>query len=259
LAGLTAATLAHHRDILLVLVSKELKLRYKNTFLGYAWSVLHPLAMAMVFYLVFKVFMKIRMEDYSLFLITGLFAWQWFQNSLGASSAVFLNNSTLIRKVRFPRSYLVLAGVLNDLFHYAVSIPVILAFMLYSHRYPSVAWIWGIPLLLGIQLMLTYGIALLVATGNLFFRDLERLTLILTMLWLYLTPVIYPVSMVPERWRWGLYVNPVAPLIVGWRSLFMEGTLSFDLTVAGLGWAVLLMIVGYHTYRAVEWRFAELV
>lgn len=257
--GRPAGGWTYYRDLLHVLVSKEFRLRYRSTFFGYAWSVLHPLALATVFFIAFKVVMRLEMEDYGLFLIAGLFAWQWFQNSVGAANLFFLGNSTLIKKVRFPRAFLVLAGVLNDLIHFVASIPVILLFMLYYGKHPTLAWLWAVPALVATQLMLTYGLALIVATGNLFFRDLERLTLILTMLWFYLTPVLYPETLVPAGWRWMLYANPMAPVVISWRALFLTGAPSPALMGVGLAWALALWGIGQMVYRTFEWRFAEVV
>lgn len=249
----------YYRDLIRVLVSKELKLRYKNTILGYAWSVLHPLAFALVYFFVFKIVMRIQMENYALFIITGLFPWQWFNNSVNASNFFFLGNSSLIKKVKFPRSFLVLTGVLNDLIHFVATIPVIVIFMLMYRKYPSGQWFYQLPLLVLVQFGFTYGVSLFVATCNLFFRDLERITNIFTMLWFFLTPIIFPIEMIPERYRWFLIFNPMASLIASWRKVFLEGTLPWDLLTAASCFTVLAFIFGSRVYKKLEWRFAEIV
>jgi lipopolysaccharide transport system permease protein len=249
----------YYRDLVAVLVAKEFKVRYKSTFFGYAWSVLHPLAFAGVFYIMFKIIVRIKMDDYVLFLICGLFPWQWFQNSVNASNFSFLNNASLIKKVKFPRAFLALAGVLNDTIHFVISIPVIAIFMVCYGKYPSLSWLWQIPVLAAITFTFTYGASLLVATCNLFFRDLERLTIILTMLWFYLTPILYPVEMIPPKYVWALYANPMTPVIVCWRKIFLEGVLPFDFCLAGACMAGLVYIAGRNVYTALQWRFAEIV
>ncbi len=249
----------YYRDLIRVLVSKELKLRYKSTILGYAWSVLHPLAFALVYFFVFKIVMRIQMENYALFIITGLFPWQWFNNSVNASNLFFLGNSSLIKKVKFPRSFLVLTGVLNDLIHFVATIPVIVIFMLIYRKYPSAQWFYQLPLLVLVQFGFTYSVSLFLATCNLFFRDLERITNIFTMLWFFLTPIIFPIEMIPERFRWFLIFNPMASLIDCWRKVLLEGTLPWDHLTAILCFTVLAFIVGSHVYKKLEWRFAEIV
>jgi lipopolysaccharide transport system permease protein len=256
---MNAAALRYYRDLLFVLVAKDLKVRYKSTFLGYAWSPLHPLAFAVVFFFVFRIIIQFEVENFALFLIAGLFPWHCLSNSLVASNAFFLGNGPPIKKVRFPRALLVLAGVLNDAVHSAISIPVILLFMLCCRVYPSPCWLWGVPLLFAVQLLLTYGLSLLLASLNLFFRDLERLTVILVLLLFYLTPVICPEGMVPEQFRWMLYANPMAPVTVAWRGLFLEGSLRLGFCAVALVTALLVLVVGHLVCRKLEWRFAEVV
>jgi lipopolysaccharide transport system permease protein len=249
----------YYRDLIWVLVAKELKLRYKNTVLGYVWSVLNPLVFAMVFFVMFKVIMRLSVENYALFLITGLFPWQWFSNSVTASNNFFLGNSSLIKRVKFPRYFLVLAGVLNDLIHFALSILVIVIFMLVYHKHPSLSWVLLLPFLVVVQFLLTMGIALMVSTCNLFFRDMERLTGILVMIWFYVTPVLFPLNMIPPRFQWTIFANPMGSLVICWRSLFLGVPLSpFHLAQAA-AWAALIFVTGFGIYRSLEWRFAEIV
>lgn len=252
-------TSRYARDLLGVLVAKELKLRYKHTVLGYAWSVLHPLAFALVFFVVIRRVMRVPVENYGIFLICGLFPWQWFQNSVAAANNFFLGNGTLIKKIRFPRSFLVLAGVLNDGIHFAASVPVIVLFLLYFDKTPSPAWLYQVPLLAAIQFAFTYGLALLVATANLFFRDLERLTVIFTMLWFYVTPVLFPASMIPPRLAWILYANPMGAVVECWRRVFLDGALPAGLCATAAGFALAAVGLGHAVYRRYEWRFAEVV
>ncbi|MCJ7747978.1 MAG: ABC transporter permease, partial [Desulfobacterales bacterium] len=144
-------------DLIVVLTQKEMKVRYKSSFLGYLWSIAHPLAFALVFFIAFKIVMKIQMEDYSLFLIAGLFPWQWFSNSVNASPMVFLSNASIIKKVNFPRDIIPFAIVLQDMIHFILSIPVIVLFLFIYQKSPSLSWFYGIPLLMVIQFLMTLG------------------------------------------------------------------------------------------------------
>jgi len=252
-------TLRYVYDLILVLTQKEMKVRYKNSFFGYLWSIGHPLAFAFVFFVAFKVVMRIPMENYTLFLIAGLFPWQWFANSVAISTSVFLANTSIIKKVNFPRGSLVAATVLQDMIHFVLALPVIVFFMFLDGKSPSLPWIAGVPLLLAIQFAFTLGLSLFVSSVNLFFRDMERLTAIFTTLLFYFTPVIYPMSMVPERYRHFLNYNPVTPIVVSWRSLLLDGRFESASLLLGLLYAAASFAFGYWVYRKLSWKFAEVL
>ncbi len=162
-------TFSHYWDLVVVLTKKEIKVRYKNNVLGYLWSIANPLAFALVFYLAFKLVMKVQVENYALFLIAGLFPWQWFSNSVGVSPTIFLGNGSMIKKVNFPKGAVVLAIVLQDMIHFFLSLPVVVLFLFIYGSSPSWSWIYGVPLLILIQTLLTFGVALTLASINLFF------------------------------------------------------------------------------------------
>lgn len=254
-----SASLQQRLDVVLVLLGKELKVRYKNTILGYAWSVAYPLAFALVFYFAFKVVARIPIENYALFVVMGLFPWQWLQNSVTGANGFFLANAPLVKKVRFPRSLLVLTGVLNDLVHFLASFPVLIGLMLWSGMRPGADWLWQVPLLLVIQFGVTYGLSLAVATANLFLRDLERLVGLGTLLWLYLTPVLFPWDMVPASIRWTLWLNPMGLVVTAWRACFTGAPLRADVVAAAALWSLALALFGQLVYRRFEGRFAEVV
>lgn len=249
----------YYRDLILVLTQKEIKVRYKSSIFGYLWSIGHPLAFAFVFFIAFKIVMKIQMEDYALFLIAGLFPWQWFSNSVNVSPMVFLSNSSLIKKVNFPRNIIPLVMVLQDMIHFILSIPVIVLFLFLYDRSPSLTWFYGIPLLLGIQFLFTYGVSLMVSSINLFFRDLERLTSIITTLLFYFTPIIYPEKMVPEKYKPLINLNPLAPLMTSWRNLFLDGKVELASLLVISAYSVFIFGSGYIIYKKLSWRFAEVL
>jgi len=255
----TGKSLQYYRDLITVLTQKELKIRYKRSFLGYLWSIANPLALAMVFFIAFKIFMKIQIENYTLFLISGLFPWQWFANSVNSSAMVFVGNASLIKKVNFRTESLVVATVLNDMLHFMLSIPVIVIFIFFYGLKPNISWLAGIPLLLGIQIIITFGFSIAVATVNLFFRDIERIVSILTMLMFYVTPIIYSEDMVPPAYKKLILLNPLSILMIGWRDLFMKGVLDYGNIALSFAYAVIVLAIGYLIYLRLRWRFAEVL
>jgi lipopolysaccharide transport system permease protein len=249
----------YYRDLVIALTHKEFKVRYKRSFLGYLWSVANPLALAFVFFIAFKVFMKIQIENYTLFLISGLFPWQWFSNSVSSSATVFVSNAPLIKKVNFRKEVLVVAAVLNDMLHFVLSIPVIIIFIFFYGITPSLSWVIGIPLLLIIQFMITFGFSIAISAINLFFRDIERIVVIFITLMFYLTPIIYPVDMVPDPYKAFIMLNPLSVLMVSWRELFMNGTLHFKDIGNIFIYSLFVMAIGYLIFRRLRWRFAEVL
>lgn len=249
----------HLKDVLFVLTQKEIKVRYKSSWLGYAWSVANPLTFAFVYVIAFGVIIRVDIPHYPLFLIAGLFPWQWLSNSITASPNIFLANASLLKKVRFPRNVLVAATVLNDGVHFVLSIPVIIGFLLVYGSTPSWPWFIGVPLLVLAQLSLVYGLALAIASLNLFFRDLERLTTLFMTFLLFLTPVVYSESMIPPPYGVLIYVNPIAPLILSWRKLFLSGHMEWSLVALAYGYALLAVGLGSGIYHKLSWKFAEVV
>lgn len=249
----------HYIDLITVLTQKEIKVRYKNSFLGYLWSIGHPLTFAIVYYIAFKVVMKIQTKDYVLFLISGLFPWQWFVNSVNAAPNLFLLNASIIKKVNFPRNSIPFTQVLQDMIHFFFAIPVVILFLFIYDKTPSISWIYGIPALLTVQLTMTYGVCLLISSINLFFRDLERLAVILVTLIFYFTPIIYPETMVPNQYRYLMKFNPLAPLIISWRKLFLDGSIELSSLVLSLVYSLLFLAAGHYVYRKLSWKFAEVL
>ncbi len=172
---------------------------------------------------------------------------------------VFLGNASIIKKVNFPRNIIPLTTVLQDMIHFVLSIPVIVLFIFIYHKSPSFSWLYGIPMLLAIQFLMTYGICLIVSSINLFFRDLERLTVIFMTLLFYFTPIIYPETMIPEKYKTLINLNPLAPLMISWRNLFLNGQLEPSSLIVSFAYSIFAFILGYLVYKKISWKFAEVL
>jgi lipopolysaccharide transport system permease protein len=213
----------------------------------------------MVFYIVFSVFNRFGVENYGLFLITALFPWQWVSNSLGVAPNTFYGNGDIIKKTKFSRHLIVAAVVFQDCFHFLLSIPVIIVFLLVHDMLPSFHWLWQVPILALIQLSLVYGMALVLASLNLFFRDMEKLTSILLMFLFYFTPVLYALDNVPPEYQQWVMLNPMAPLMISWRSVFMEGVMPWEYLGYAIVYAAFFAALGRAVYSKLVWRFAEVL
>jgi lipopolysaccharide transport system permease protein len=249
----------NYKDLILVLTQKEIKIRYKNSVLGYFWSILHPLAFAFVFFIAFKIVMRIQIENYTLFLLSGLFPWQWLANSVGTAPGIFIGNASIIKKVNFPRNIIPLVVVLQNMLHFILSIPVIVLFIFIYNKTPYAFWLYAIPLLLFLQFVITYFLSLLISSINIFFRDMEKLTVIAMMLFFYMTPIIYSVQMVPERFRHLIIIHPFAPLMINWRNIFLYGTINTGYLISSIIYAIFFSVIGYAVYKKLSWKFAEVL
>lgn len=250
-------SLESYWDLLVLLVQKELKVRYKKNVLGYVWSIANPLAFAFVYFFAFKVVMRIQAEAYPLVLLSGLFPWQWYANTITTSPNYFISTSAIIRKVSFPLSTIPLAATLNNMLHFLFSVPVLLLMLFFYHRIPTVHWIYGLLLLVVIQTTTLYGISLMLSALNLFLRDIERVAQIVAQFAFFFTPIVYTVDLIPERYRVFLPLNPAAPLMVSWRDLILKGQFDWMYVLISAGYALIFLGLGYWVFRKLSYRFAE--
>lgn len=241
------------------LLRKEFRVRYKHLALGYLWSIASPLTYAALYYFVFKVIFQVKTENYPLFLVAGLFPWQWISNSVGVAAWTFYGNAALIKKTCFPRFLIPLVVILQDMIHFLASLPIIIALMIFFKVSLSLDWLWILPLLLVVQCIITYALNLLIATVNLFFRDLERLIQLGMTFLFYMTPVLYSESMIPEQYHHLIKYHPIAPLMINWRNMVFEGSLDFALYLSSFSWALGLLIFAHLVYQRLQWRFAEVL
>ena len=248
----------HNFDLVTALTIKDIKVRYKRTYLGYAWSLLNPLVYAVTYWIAFKAILNIKIEGYFVFLLAGLFPWQWLSNSMMLAPNAFLSNSPLVKKIYFPRNLIVVSSVLTEGLHFALCIPILAVLVTgFNRGHVTWAWIWGAPIFLLLQGLTIYGISLAVASLNVFFRDLERMLALAMTVLFFLTPVIFEQAMVPAMFQPLIVFNPFTPLVVGWRALFLAGTV--DWTAAGHAaiFATIAVILGQFVFRRLQWKFAE--
>ena len=246
-------------DLLYLLTFRELKLRYQDTIFGYLWSLVRPLLQGAVLYVVFSKIIRLDVEDYGLVLLAALFPWTWFHTSLTMCVGSFASNGALIKKVAFPRFVLPFATVLNNGIQFGLSIPVLILLLLVAGYEPSWTWIIGIPYLIAVEAVLIMGIVLFLASLDVYFRDLEHLTdVFVGLIWFYLTPVIYPLSIGPERYQdWILALNPMAAIVEGWRDLFLRNTVPGLELAPALIFAAGFAVLGSLSFRQMQGGFAD--
>lgn len=249
----------HYRDLITELIRKELAVRYKHLAFGYLWSIVSPLVSVLIYYIVFQIILKVQQPNYLLFLVAGLYPWQWITNSIGIGPVTFIANAQLIKKTLFPRFLFPLVIVSQDAIHFLLTLPIIITMLFFAQLAPSIHWLWAVPLLFIIQFALLYALNLLFATLTLFFRDIERFVQIAMSFMFYLTPIVYSETKIPVEYQYLIPLNPFATLLINWRHLLMEGTVNLEYLAYSLSWSVFLLVFCQWIYSRLSWRFAEIV
>lgn len=260
--------LIRYRELIRNLVVSDLKSRYKNSALGFLWSLLNPLGMMLVFTVIFGFLNpNVAIERYPLFLLTGLLPWNFFATSVGSSLYSVVGNSNLIKKVYFPRAVLPIAAVLSQLINFLLAF-VILFVALLVFRSNFSPWLWTLPFVILIQTIFTIGVALVLSTLNVFYRDTAMIMEVVMLAWFFLTPVFYSLALLPKSvtvmgvtidpQRIIYILNPMASLIAIYRDLLYWGyRTDLDFFVRSAFTALLVFVFGFWFFHRHSYRFGE--
>jgi len=239
----------YHFDLLRHLVWRDYTLRYKHSVLGMLWSLLLPLAQLLVLVFLFQAVVPLNIEAYPAFVFCAILPWGWFSSSLSTACGLFINNRDLVRHPSFAPASLAIINTLSNLIMFLVALP-LLMIVLFAYRRAMTPALLLLPLLLLIQGVLTAGLSLIVATWNVFYRDVQHIVIVALTLLFYLTPVFYRPQAVAARYQIVYQLNPIAVLIKAYRAIFFEGTYpSVDsLLFAALASATIYAL-GYMVYN----------
>ena len=257
-----------YRELIRNLVIRDLKVRYKNSLLGVAWSWLNPLLMMAVYTVLFTILLRNdTIPHYPIFLLCGLLPWNFFTDSVFQSTGSIVGNAHLIKKVYFPTDVLPVSAILANLVNFLIALPLFFALSFLFGARPT--WcVLLLPITILIQIMFLTGLALLLATLNVFFRDTQIMLGVVMLAWFFLTPVFYPINTVPQQAQllgitfdaqlWLRRINPMASIIASYRDLLYWGVptgLDFLLRTAAV--ALITLIVGYLVFSHYRPRFGE--
>lgn len=249
------------RELLYFMVWRDVKTRYKQTALGIGWAILQPLLTSAIFTVIFAYFARMPSEGvpYPLFAFTALLAWSYFSQALARASVGLVTNANLISKVYFPRLILPLAAASTPLVDLVLTL-VVLAGMLAWYQVVPSATVFLLPVFVAMAMGSAIGVSLWLSALNVKYRDVGHLIPFLIQVWMYASPVVYPVSLVPERWRSLYGVNPMVTVVEGFRWSLL-GTPPPDSTVALVGCAVMLITLagGLWYFRSTERTFADVI
>ncbi len=250
-------SLFQYRELLKNLVIKDLKVKYRNSILGFLWSLLNPLMMIVVYSVALKYILRVQVENFPLFLVVGILPWNFFSGTAIASTEAIIGNANLIRKIAFPREILPIATVF---FHCAQFLLALLIFFpaLIFLGAPWTPAIATYPLVLLLQLVFTLGTAIFLSAITVSYRDVKYLTEVALMMLFWMTPVIYHLSMVPEPVRWLFELNPMTAYITAYQDMLYWGRWpSAQMLVLGCVWAGVALGVGSWVFRRRQRFFSE--
>jgi len=247
-----------YRALIRNLVLKDLKLKYRDSVLGLIWSLLNPLLMLVVYTVAFKFILRVETENYAYFLLVALLPWNFFSSSLVASTQAITGNANLIKKVYFPREALPIATVLFTFSQLVLALAVFLpALVLVSGVRLHWTAVLFVPLLL-LHLLFTIGLAFILATCTVFFRDVAHLTEVAVVLLFWMTPIIYPVTMASAKLQLVFTLSPLAAFAIAYQDVLFWGRVPEELVVSTLlGWTIAALLGGQVLFRRHSPTFAE--
>jgi len=266
--GLHLRALWRYRELVLSLALRELRARYKNTVLGFFWSLLNPLAMMLVFTMVFTVFIRnSELENFPIFILCGLLAWNYFTAGVMGSINAIVGNANLVTKVYFPREALPIATVLANLFNFLLTL-ILLFVALFLFRPHFSPWLWLLPFVVLIQTFFILGLAFILSTLNVFYRDTLMVMDVAILAWFFLTPIFYPISQLPQNYvlfgqsfdlhRLMYILNPMASIVSTYRDLLYWGYRSdFDFFARTALTSLVVLAFGYWFFCKYSSRFGE--
>ncbi len=249
-----------YRDLIYILTLRDIKVRYKQTVLGILWAIIQPLFMMIIFTLFFGRLAGIPSDGipYPLFAYAGLLPWTFFSNALNSSGNSLVGNSSLITKVYFPRMIIPIAAVGSGLLDFVIAFGLLVLLMLYYGIgfSPNVLIL---PILALLTALLAIGVGMWMSALNVKYRDIRYALPFLIQLWMFATPIIYPSSLIPDKWRWLFTINPLTGLIEGYRSAIFGK--PFDLVSLGISIFIIFVVLIYSAYafRQMERSFADIV
>lgn len=253
--------LLSYKDLLRLWTQREIRVRYKQSFLGIAWAILQPLALMIIFSIIFSMIIKVPTKGipYPIFSYSGVLPWTFFSTALSFGIPALVNNMGLVTKIYFPREILPLASVGAAFFDFLIASSIFIGMFFYFHM--QLSWhLLYIPLIITIQVMLTIGVVLPLSALNVFYRDIRFIIPLGIQIWFYTSPVIYPVEQIPERFRTFYALNPMVGIIDSYhQTILYHSPPNFIYLGISFIISLLLLAVGYWFFKQHEYKFADVI
>lgn len=247
-----------YREMIVSLTKRDLKSRYKGSVLGFLWMFLNPLLQLCVYTIVFSIIMRMGIEKFYLFMFVALVPWLFFSSCLTAGPGIIFSQQDMVKKIYFPREVLPISFTLSQFINMLLSFIVIFVVVFFSGVEINPVAMLYLPIVMLIEFVLGLGVTYLVSALNVYFRDLQYIMGIISMAWMYLTPVIYPVEMVPEQFVDLFYLNPMTSITIAYRDILYYGRvpeMSTLLNAVIMG--IVVLIIGQITFSKLQRHFVE--
>ena len=249
-----------YRELLWMLALRDIKVRYKQTILGCVWALIQPVMGMVIFSIIFGHWAKIPSDNYPypIFVYSGLLPWTFFANALTQSGNSVIGSASLISKVYFPRIIIPLASIGSCLLDFAIALAIMLGLMVFYGVGFGVNLL-ALPILLVALIFTALGVGTFLSALMVSYRDFRYVIPFLVQVWMYATPVVFSVKLVPVHWRWALYLNPVSGIIDGFRSAFLGKSFNLDVLLLSFGASIVMFIIGIAYFEKVERNFADVI
>lgn len=249
-----------YRELIVFMTWRDVIVRYKQTFLGVAWAILRPFLSMVVFTIFFGNLAQVPSDGipYPIFSYTALLPWELFSRALSDASRSLVQNSNMVTKIYFPRMILPLASIFAGVVDFLIAFVVLIGMMLYYHITPTSNIIY-LPLFILLALVTSLGTGLWLSAANVIYRDVNYVLPFLTQMWMFITPIVYSASMVPEKWQVIYSLNPMAGVVNGFRWALLGTEPPAPTMWISVGVAVILLISGLFYFKKTEQQFADLV
>ncbi|MFA4828087.1 MAG: ABC transporter permease [Thermodesulfovibrionales bacterium] len=251
-----------YRELLYFLAWRDIKVKYKQTALGVVWAILQPFLTMIIFSILFGKLAKVPSDGipYPIFVYAGLLPWNYFSSALSSSGNSLVASSNLITKVYFPRLIIPASASLSSLLDFFIASIILIGMMFFYHFMPNAFGIIMIPALIFMTFMVAVGCGLWLSALNVEYRDFQYIIPFLVQIWMFVTPVIYPVTLFPEKYRWILSLNPMAGIIEAFRAVTLgHQPVNWNLLFISSGIGILIFVSGLLYFRRVERSFADVI
>ncbi|MEY8421176.1 ABC transporter permease [Lachnospiraceae bacterium 38-14] len=250
--------LYEYREMIVNLVRKELRGRYKSSVLGFLWTFINPLCQIIVYTLVFSQIFRMNIDKYYLFLTVVMIPWVFFNSSIAGGSMSVVSQQDLVKKIYFPREILPISFVTSCFVNMLLSFVVVFIVIAVSGLGFNAKALLYLPIIMIIQYVLVLGITLITSACNVYFRDLEHIIGVIMMAWIYLTPVMYDISYVPEHLLGIFYLNPMTPIALAYREiLYYKQAPHLTNLFGSIGVGVVALVIGSFVFAKLQKNFVE--